>query len=142
MTTEIRISPNVLRCGVTSSESPTVPNAEVPSNKAGKSSNQSETMSARVLRRTSKDTIARMESAREIKGRGSVRQKSVILTPDLGNDDEDDEREGRHLYAPAGRGRGRADEHEYGLHDEGRLAHLGVAYGLKTRSSRRHALEE
>ena len=80
MTTEIRILPNVLRCGVTSSESPTVPNAEVTSNRAGKSSSPSETMSARVLRRTSKEATARTESAREIKGRGSVRQKSVILS--------------------------------------------------------------
>src|SRR5215212_1493671 len=65
ITTEIRILPNVLRYGETSSERPTVPNAEVTSKRAGRSSSPSETISARVLRRTSKEAAARTESALE-----------------------------------------------------------------------------
>jgi hypothetical protein len=80
MTTEIRILPNVLRCGVTSSESPTVPNAEVTSKRAARSSSPSETMSAGVLRRTSKEARANTESALATSGRGNARQKSVILS--------------------------------------------------------------
>src|SRR5215210_1784672 len=142
ITTEIRIFPNVLNCEVTSRERPTVPKAEVTSKRAGKSSSPSETMSARVLRRTSSEAAARTESALATSGRGSVRQKRVILPPDLGDDDEGDEGQGRYLYAPARRGRGGADEHEHDLYEERGLPHLGVAHRLESCRPRRYALKE